>query len=60
MHNNLIEIAPSLYVLGVGGSAPAYDNANKIVWEGYPSFYEDLQINKAISKLDLIPSGASV
>lgn len=35
MHCRKVKVAPHLYMLGIGGSTPAYQN-NELLWEGFP------------------------
>lgn len=55
-----MEIAPNLFVLGVGGSAPAYDRDGQLIWKGYPDQEKDIAIDKAMGCAQTIPDSASV
>lgn len=55
-----MEIAPNLFVLGVGGSAPAYDRDGQLIWKGYPGQEKDIAIDKALGCAQTIPDSASV
>lgn len=55
-----MEIAPNLFVLGVGGSAPAYNRNGELIWEGYPNLTKDIVIDEAMCCAETIPNSTSV
>lgn len=60
MHNKCVEIAPALWLLGIGGSCPAYDKNGSMIWNGYPYLEKDIEIKEGIQALKKIPASNSV
>ena len=60
IHNRVIQIAPDLYCIGVGGSCPVYDKSNVLIWKGYPNAKADLDCTQCIEQVSSIPDNSHV
>ena len=53
-------IGNNLYVAGIGGSPPAYDQNHTLVWTGFPFVKGDVDPTALEEEMARIPQSASV
>ncbi|KAM7455628.1 hypothetical protein BLSTO_03615 [Blastocystis sp. subtype 1] len=60
LHNHVYRIGNNLYVAGIGGSPPAYDQNHTLVWTGFPFVKGDVDPTALEEEMARIPQSASI